>query len=273
MVDLDDPVGFTAFRWLGAFSIQANQASRALLIAPTAIHTLEVLTDLSGTTIIIDPTLRRRLSTDVIDAYLTRRTICISAALRWCVYTLTTATDETRLTVGVSTTVRLRLDALAYLTHQPVRTVVVAPTDVRVGDALAISTNLIGGTVIVRATTLLRDTETKLTLPSSTTVIVGSTLRRLYRDTHPSDAAQITPTFIIGLTAIGHLTNVINALHVREWAVTRVLTEEGWDTAAGDTAKLAATVIVLTTGGRYAAPRITSLLLTTVSVIEAVWPR
>ena len=182
-------------------------------------------------------------------------------------------TNLSRRTVIIDSTDRLHSFTLTCVTRLTRFTVFVRATNRRVRYTLAALTNLTGRTFIVIATTLSRNTKTKLTLLELPTVIVRPTLGWWNWGTHAGNTAQTQATFLVALAAIRGCTDVVDALQIGDGTIAFILTEEGRQAATRYTGEFTATVIVVSAYLRDTASLITALAVTTVGIVKAVRSR
>ena len=105
--------------------------------------------------------------------------------------------------------------------------------------------------VVIATTAFSRDAETELAHESPRAIIISLTDRGWSGDARSCDTRLERATLSVIATAVGHLTDVIDADGARDKAVAVVSTEETRDTAPRRAGLLCATVFITLTRDRH----------------------
>ena len=125
-------------------------------------------------------------------------------------------------------------------------------------------------TLVVPGAPLIRNTESKFTLFSASTVVICSTFRRWYRRTHTSDTTKACSAFLITLTSVWRSTDIIYALQIRKRTVACILAEEGRHTTTCDAAEFSIAFRIITADDDDAIALVATLAVATIVIIEAI---
>jgi len=124
--------------------------------------------------------------------------------------------------------------AIPILTNLSIGALPIIAANIRVIDALTVSANLAGRTLIIIRAAPIRYAETEFTLLPEAAIIIRRTFRGRHGHADPRQTTEPASAVVVGLTAIWHLADIIDALHIRDRAIACVLTEERRYTPAGD---------------------------------------